>query len=157
MHLQPKLYQIQSGDWPTCHSRESNPDLLRGRRECYNYTTRPIGHSKIKLQVVPSFAYSSACSLLVQPVMHIYLQIVKEMLLLDARMELAQKLDGRCPSFDSSPLSLRATSLGGKFSAAIWSAGGVPRITNYGLRFTISRGYVLESKNEKNPMPVFSY
>ena len=62
--------------------------------------------------------------------MHIYLQIVKEMLLLDARMELAQKLDGRCPSFDSSPLSLRATSLGGKFSAAIWSAGGVPRITN---------------------------
>ena len=31
-------------------------------------------------------------------------------------------VDGRCPSFDSSPFSQRATSPGGKFSAAIWSA-----------------------------------
>ena len=43
MHLQPKLYhyQIQSGDWPTCLSRESNPGLLRGKRGCYHYTTQP--------------------------------------------------------------------------------------------------------------------
>ena len=40
-----------------------------------------------------------------------------------------KNLDGKCPSFDSSPFSLRATSPGGKFSTAIWSAGGVPRIT----------------------------
>ena len=40
MHLQPKLYQIQSGDWPTCHSPESNPGLLRGRREYCHYTTQ---------------------------------------------------------------------------------------------------------------------
>ena len=37
--------------------------------------------------------------------------------------------DGRCLSFDSSPLSPRATSPGRKFSAVIWSAGGEPRIT----------------------------
>ena len=37
-------------------------------------------------------------------------------------------LDGRCPSFDSLPLSL--IRLGGKFSAAISNAGVVPCITS---------------------------
>ena len=45
MHLQPKLYQIQSVDRPTCRSRESNTGLLPGRRGKNGnlglYTTRP--------------------------------------------------------------------------------------------------------------------
>ena len=42
MYFQPKLYQAQSGDWSTCHSRGSNPGLLLGRHKCNHYTTQPI-------------------------------------------------------------------------------------------------------------------
>ena len=48
-----------------------------------------------------------------------------------SKLNNAALVDGRCPLFDSSPLLVRdyELRLGGKFSAAIWSTGGVPRIT----------------------------
>ena len=75
----------------------------------------PSYHSYIILST--SFACQKRCSAFFPNWSHFQFQ------------EISNLLDGRCPSFDSSPLSLRATSPGGNFSAVIWSAGGEPRIT----------------------------
>ena len=44
--------------------------------------------------------------------------------------------------------------LGGKFSAAIWSAGGVPRITTQSSKLTISRmqAFVARATAFKTPL-----
>ena len=80
------------------------------------------------------------CSYLIYAIINLNIDLMNEKtanltFLLYFKSEKSQvpnfSFDGRCPSFDSSPLSLGTTPPGGKFSAAIWSAGGVPRITNF--------------------------
>ena len=76
MHLQPKLYQIQSGDWPTCRNWGSNPGPWSATREakmlygCHTTTREMLLHKQYHRKPHVSPRKERICSLLLHKQYH---------------------------------------------------------------------------------------